>query len=121
MIALREVIPIKPGLKKSLNQTAIAGPGYATFVNGMTVIHAPIAMPTLRDVDMTGISDFGVVRLAADFFAALDAILLEGTESLLVFVLVLMRIMVRRVEGKLIYSRAEVGTTYRFSKMSRTR
>jgi hypothetical protein len=72
--ALRDVIPMKPGLKKSLNHTATAGPGYATFVNGMTVIQAPRAMPTLREVDITGISDRGIVRPVGDAFAVLDAI-----------------------------------------------
>lgn len=78
--ALREVIPMKPGLKKSLNHTATAGPGYATFANGITVIQAPSAMPTLREVDMTGINDLGVVRLVDGVFAVLDAILLERRE-----------------------------------------
>lgn len=71
---------MKPGLKKSLNQTATAGPGYAAFVNGITVIQAPSAMPTLREVDITGISDLGVVRLVDGVFAVLDAILLERRE-----------------------------------------
>lgn len=71
---------MKPGLKKSLNHTATAGPGYATFANGITVIQAPSAMPTLREVDMTGISDLGVVRLVECVFAVLDAILLERRE-----------------------------------------
>lgn len=80
-------MPMKPGLKKSLNQTATAGPGYATFVNGMTVIQAPRAMPTLREVDITGISDLGVERLADE---ALDAILFRGAviRSILLLVLI---------------------------------
>lgn len=73
--ALRDVIPMKPGLKKSLNQMATAGPGYATFANGITVIQAPRAMPTLRDVDTTGISDDGILRPVDEVFAVLDAIL----------------------------------------------
>lgn len=72
---------MKPGLKKSLNHTATAGPGYATFANGITVIQAPSAMPTLREVDITGISDLGVVRLVDDVFAVLDAIL-QGRREL---------------------------------------
>lgn len=73
-------MPMKPGLKKSLNHTATAGPGYAMFANGITVIQAPSAMPTLREVDITGISDLGVVRLVDDVFPVLDAILLERRE-----------------------------------------
>lgn len=75
MTALRDVIPMKPGLKKSWNHTAIAGPGYATFVKGITVIQAPRAMPTLRDVDTTGIRDDGILRPVDEDFAVLDAIL----------------------------------------------
>lgn len=75
--ALRDVIPMNPGLKKSLNQTATAGPGYATFANGITVIQAPRAMPTLRDVDTTGIREDGILRPVDEVLAVLDAILVE--------------------------------------------
>lgn len=75
---------MKPGLKKSLNHTATAGPGYATFAKGITVIQAPSAMPTLREVEITGISDLGVVRLVDGVFAVPDAISTRESDGVVV-------------------------------------